>query len=229
MLDWLPPNASAIGNDIDGLMTVIYYLTVAVLMGVLSVMGFFLYRYRSRKDRGAAFLESNNQLELVWTGATFLLMVGVVALSLPIWANMRRPPGVDETSVFTVRVTGKQFNWFFTYPGPDTRFGTDDDLRVENEFFAPVDRDVRLLLVSEDVIHGFFVPQFRLKQDAVPGREIKAWFRAIKTGVYEIACAELCGFGHTAMSGRVRILSSQDYAAWQRERWPSASSSSGLP
>ncbi len=98
--------------------------------------------------------------------------------------------------------------------------GTDDDLELENELYVPVDTDIWVTLSAEDVIHSFFVPQFRLKQDSVPGRDIPAWFRVTKPGTYEIACAELCGFGHGTMRGWVHVLSHEAYAAWAQENWP---------
>jgi cytochrome c oxidase subunit 2 len=92
---------------------------------------------------------------------------------------------------------------------------------VENELHVPVNKVVRVALRADDVIHSFFLPNLRLKQDAVPGREIPAWFEATKTGRYEIPCAELCGFGHSGMLGYMTVHSAEDYQKWARERWPS--------
>ena len=111
------------------------------------------------------------------------------------------PPAGDVV----VRITAKQFNWNFTYPGPDGKFGTADDVTSENDLHVPVGKVVRFELQSEDVIHSFFVPDMRLKQDVVPGRTIRGWFEATKTGIYEIACSELCGFGHYSMHGNVIV------------------------
>jgi cytochrome c oxidase subunit 2 len=136
------------------------------------------------------------------TGITFLIVIVLLLL-------------------FIVQVTAKQFNWTFTYPGPDGIFGTADDLALENELHVPVNKIVRVSLRAEDVIHSFFLPNLRLKQDAVPGREIPAWFEATKTGRYEIPCAELCGFGHSGMLGYLTVHSVDDYQKWAKERWPS--------
>ncbi|MEE9171716.1 MAG: hypothetical protein V3U41_02260 [candidate division NC10 bacterium] len=121
-----------------------------------------------------------------------------------------------------VHVTGKQFNWEILYPGPDGRFGTADDLQVDNELHVPVGKIVRVTLKSKDVIHSFFLPNLRLKQDTMPGREIEAWFEATKPGVYEIPCAELCGFGHSGMLGHLTVHSAEDYEKWVNRTWPSA-------
>jgi cytochrome c oxidase subunit 2 len=106
------------------------------------------------------------------------------------------------------------------YPGPDGKFGTQDDLELENMLHVPVDKVVRVILTSKDVIHSFFVPVLRLKQDTLPGRKIDAWFEATKPGTYEIPCAELCGFGHSGMLGYLIVHTNEDYEAWVQENWP---------
>jgi cytochrome c oxidase subunit 2 len=118
---------------------------------------------------------------------------------------------------FVVQVTAKQFNWQVTYPGPDGKFGTADDKTLLDEMHVPVGKPIRVNLRSQDVIHSFFVPQFRIKQDAVPGREIGVWFEVTKTGKYEWPCAELCGFGHSGMRGWVFVHSAEDYSKWAAE------------
>jgi heme/copper-type cytochrome/quinol oxidase subunit 2 len=119
-----------------------------------------------------------------------------------------------------IRVTAKQFNWEIRYPGPDGQFDTADDKQVDNEVYVPIGKPIRVILKSRDVIHSFFLPNLRFKQDAVPGREITAWFQANKPGKYEIPCAELCGFGHSGMKGWLHALSTEDYQNWVHEQWP---------
>lgn len=219
MLDWLPENASTFGADIDNLFAVIYYFTTGILLLVLLALAVFLILYRQRPGRRAAYITGNTRLELIWTGATLMFLVVLIFLSRPLWATIKEKP-LPDTSAITALVRGNQFNWVVLYAGPDRQLGTADDVQVENEIHVPVDTDVWLSLASEDVIHSFFVPHLRLKQDAVPGREIPIWFRAIKPGSYEIACAELCGFGHGTMRGWLHVLTPEDYEAWQNERWP---------
>jgi cytochrome c oxidase subunit 2 len=229
MLNWLPESAASFGPDIDGLFAVIYYVTTAALLLVFLFLAVFLIRYRRRPGHKAVYLEGHAGLEWLWTGGTFLTLVVLVLLSRPVWVAVKGRTMPDDPSAVTIRVIGKQFNWGMVYPGPDGRFDTPDDIRMENELHVPVDTDVWLVLLSEDVIHSFFVPQFRLKQDMVPGREIPVWFRATRTGTYEIACAELCGFGHTTMRGWVHVLSSGDYAAWRKRQWPDAPEQEAAP
>src|SRR5437867_1053276 len=116
--------------------------------------------------------------------------------------------------------------YLILYPGPDGKFQTSDDYQVDNDLRVPVNKVVRVLLGSHDVIHSFFIPQARLKQDALPGREIPAWFNITKPGVYEIPCAELCGFGHSGMKGQLTVYSDADYQKWLKEQWPPAGQAS---
>ena len=143
-------------------------------------------------------------------------MIVLALLSRSTWADIKEhgPPG----QVF-YRVTAKQFNWEITYPGPDGKLGTKDDITVENEFHVPVNQVVRLELSSKDVIHSFFVPNMRLKQDAVPGRIINVWFKATEAGQYEIPCAELCGFGHSGMKGTLTVQSEADFEKWLKDTY----------
>ena len=117
-----------------------------------------------------------------------LILVVLTFLSAPAWSRIKMsvPP-----SDFAIEVTAKQFNWQVAYPGGDGKFGTGDDKAFLDEIHVPVNKVVHVNLKSVDVIHSFFVPQFRMKQDAVPGRVIVQWFEAIKPGKYELPCAEL--------------------------------------
>jgi cytochrome c oxidase subunit 2 len=131
--------------------------------------------------------------------------------------------GHDPDADVRVRIAGEQFAWNVTYPGPDAVFDTPDDITSLFEIHVPVDATVGVTLRSKDVIHSFFVPQLRLKQDALPGREIPVWFEVTEPGQYEILCAELCGFGHYKMRGLLTVHGAEDYEAWLRETWPVSS------
>lgn len=111
-----------------------------------------------------------------------------------------------------ISVEAEQFEWFATYPGPDGQFETVDDMEAPiNVVHVPVNQPVIIRLTSRDVLHSFFVPVLRLKQDAIPGTIIPVWFEATKVGEYEIACAELCGLGHYRMRGLLRVESEADF------------------
>ncbi|HZO42567.1 MAG TPA: cytochrome c oxidase subunit II, partial [Methylomirabilota bacterium] len=150
----------------------------------------------------------------VWTVVPALILVILTLLSVPAWSKIKMT--MPETD-FVVQVTAKQFNWQVTYPGADGKFGTDDDKTLLDEMHVPVNKVVRVVLKSQDVIHSFFVPQFRMKQDAVPGHEIRQWFEATKPGKYEWPCAELCGFGHSGMRGWIYVHTPEEYGKWAAE------------
>jgi cytochrome c oxidase subunit II len=216
MLDWwLPENVSTYGRDIDWLFHLIYWITGITAILVFVTLVAFLVLYKDRPGRRARYTHGNTTLEIVWTVVPSLILVILTFLSAPAWSKikMSAPPPSD----FVLQVTAKQFNWQITYPGADGKFGTADDKTFLDEMHVPANKVVHVLLRSEDVIHSFFVPQFRMKQDAVPGREIVQWFEATKPGKYELPCAELCGFGHSGMKGWVYVHGAEDYNKWAAE------------
>ena len=174
----------------------------------------FLVKYRHREGRRAIYSHGNTTLEIVWTIVPALILVVLTILSVPTWARIKSqlPP-----SDLKIKVMAKQFNWEVSYPGPDGTFGTEDDVKLDNEMHVPAGKPVVLLLTAKDVIHSVFLPNLRFKQDAVPGREIQAWFEATKPGKYEMPCAELCGFGHSGMKGWLHVHTPEEYATWARE------------
>jgi cytochrome c oxidase subunit 2 len=214
MLSWLPEDVSSYGWQIDRLFTVIYYVTGATFFIVQLTLLTFIFLYRYREGRRATYTHGNTALEIVWTIAPAILLVILAFVSRNTWADIKqRVPPTD----FVVQVTAKQFNWELAYPGPDNKIGTDDDFTMDNDLHVPVNKTVRLILKSRDVIHSFFIPNLRFKQDLVPGHEIPAWFKAVKPGKYEIPCAELCGFGHSGMRGWLYVHTQEEYDAWARE------------
>jgi cytochrome c oxidase subunit 2 len=207
MLDWwLPENVSTYGRDIDWLFELIYWITGVTFILVAAAMIAFLIVYRDRPGRRARYTHGNTTLEIVWTIVPALILVVLTALSAPAWSKikMSAPP-----SDFVVQVNAKQFNWQVKHPNSDKVF--------LDEMHVPVNKVVHVNLTSQDVIHSFFVPQFRIKQDAVPGRSILAWFEVTKPGKYEWPCAELCGFGHSGMRGWIYVHSAEDYKKWAAE------------
>jgi len=217
MLPWLPENIASYGGKIDSLFYLIFWITTIVFFLVQGALIVFLVKYRSRPGKKAEYTHGNSRLEIIWTTVPSVICVVLALMSRATWDEIRAemPPG----DVF-VQVTAKQFNWDFTYPGPDGKFATEDDLTLENERYVPVDKVVRLTMMSRDVIHSLFIPNMRFKQDTLPGRRIEGWFKATKTGEFEIPCAELCGFGHSGMLGSLKVQSPADYAAWTAQRWP---------
>jgi cytochrome c oxidase subunit 2 len=214
MMSWLPENVSTYGAPIDNLFYFIYYLTGVTFFGVQIALLAFLWMYRARPGGRATYTHGNTTLEIVWTAIPSVLLAGLALAGRSTWLDIKaRQPATD----FVIRITAKQFNWEVRYPGLDAKFDTDDDVVMDNDFHVPVNKVVRINLHSRDVIHSLFVPSLRLKQDAVPGRNIPAWFEATKAGKYEVPCAELCGFGHSGMKGWLFVDTPEAYAAWARE------------
>src|SRR5574341_36653 len=217
MMSWLPEDVSTFGREVDFLFYLIYYLTGAVFILVTVAMIAFLVIYRQRPGRRAIYSHGSTTLEITWTVIPAIIFLALSFMSQSTWAKIKShvPPSDVE-----VQVTGKQFNWEIVYPGPDGKFGTPDDLMVENELHVPVGKVVRVHLGAKDVIHSFYLPNLRLRQDAVPGRVILAWFEATKPGKYELPCSQLCGFGHSGMKGWLYVETAEDYAKWVKEKWP---------
>ncbi|MBI2998707.1 MAG: cytochrome c oxidase subunit II [Deltaproteobacteria bacterium] len=217
MMSWLPENVSTFGGEIDYLFYLIYYITGAVFILVTVLMVLFLILYRRREGRRAVYSHGNTALEITWTVIPAVILVVLAFMSASTWGKVKRhaPP-----SDFQMQVTAKQFNWEIVYPGPDRKFGTEDDFQTENDIHVPVNKVVHVVLKSKDVIHSFFLPNLRLKQDAVPGRDILVWFEATKPGKYELPCAELCGFGHSGMRGWLYVDAPEQFEKWVKESWP---------
>ena len=220
MLRWLPENVSTYGQGVDNLFILIYWITLVVFVLVMATLIAFLIKYRHREGHHAEYIEGSVKLEIIWTVVTTLIVFGLAMLSYPQWNRIKSPSEFPSNPDVVVQVSAKQFNWDMTYPGPDGEFGTEDDLDLENQLHVPVNKIVHIRLTSIDVIHSFFVPNLRLKQDALPNRFINVWFEAIKPGTYEIPCAELCGFQHSGMIGYLNVHTQEDYDAWVAEQWP---------
>jgi len=191
MLDWwLPENVSTYGREIDWLFHLIYVITGITFILVAAAMIAFLIMYRDRPGRRARYTHGNTSLEIVWTIVPALILVVLTALSAPAWSKIKMSaPPTD----FVVDVTAKQFNWQVKHPNSDKVF--------LDEMHVPVNKVVHVNLKSQDVIHSFFVPQFRMKQDAVPGRSILAWFEVTKPGKYEWPCPSCAGSATPACAG----------------------------
>lgn len=213
---WLPPDISEHGHRIDHLFMFCLYLTGVVFIATEVVLFWFMWRYDGRTNRDPVkFSHGSHNLEIVWTIVPAATLLFIAIYQMDAWADAKiRTPNIPAT----VEVTGRQFEWRVRYPGPDGELDTEDDIFGVNELHLPVNEQIVLNLKSMDVLHDFFVPQLRIKQDAVPGNKIPMWFTARETGTYEIVCAELCGWGHYKMKGRLTIESREAFDAWLKQR-----------
>ena len=211
----LPEQASTYANEIDEMFHLIMWITGVIFVIVELMLLWFLWRYRHREGRTAHYTHGNNRLEVIWTIVPALICVMLALLSRHIWDQIKENMPHEAVEV---HVTGEQFAWNFRYPGPDGKFDTADDILTLNQLHLPVGKPVIVTLTSKDVIHSFFLPEFRVKQDAVPGMHTRIWFEGNKVGHWEIACAELCGLGHFRMKGFITVDTPDDYQKWLAEQ-----------
>jgi cytochrome c oxidase subunit 2 len=211
---WLPVQASSFAPQIDGIFTAILIITGLAFFVVEGGLIWFIIKYRARPGQKAYYTHGNIKAEYVWTAVPAVVCVGLALVSNHYWKEIKGRNSIP-LDAYPIKVHAKQFEWLFTYPGPDGRLGTDDDIaEVRNKLHVPVGRPIVLEEESEDVIHSVFVPAFRMKQDAVPGMQIRAWFIPTLPGEYELACAELCGMGHYKMRAKVTVQSQAEFDAW---------------
>jgi len=232
---WLPHGVSTAAPWIDHQFTLTYVLMGIVFVAAQGALGWLVWKYREGASAAPVeYSHGNTKLELMWTTLTAILFIGLNLMGSSVWARERFEPA--QVGSVPVEVTGMQFAWYFRYPGPDGKLGrtkpeledasvgnpvgidpddpaSKDDV-VTGTMYLPVDREAEVVLRSQDVIHSFFVPAMRFKQDAVPGLMIHMHFTPTKIGDYEIACAELCGLGHYKMHGMLKVVSQADYDKW---------------
>lgn len=212
-MGWLPEAVSTFADSIDGIFYLILVITGVIFVIVEGALLWFAIKYRHREGRTAYHTHGNTRVEAIWTAIPAALVILIGVLSIGPWLHIRSRRSIPA-GAYAIDVTAKQFEWNASYVGPDGVMGTDDDVTQRNQIHIPVGVPVVVTLRSRDVIHSFFLPQFRVKQDAVPGMETPVWFQATRTGEFNLACAELCGTGHTRMGGRVVVHSAEDFDAW---------------
>ena len=228
---WWTPVASNWGN-IDGTIILTFWVTGAVFVAIGLFMAYCVWRYRYRKDRRAEYEPENKKLEWILTWITSLGVAALLAPGLLVWNQFVTVP----QNAFNVEVLAYQWGWNYRLSGEDGILGkTDaklvstenpyglnlndpngkDDIIVQDEdLHLQIDQPVKINLRSLDVIHNFYVPQFRAKMDTLPGIVSYYWFTPTKTGKYEILCAEFCGTGHYGMRGTVLVDEKKDYSNW---------------
>lgn len=213
MWHWFPEGVSTYAPEIDSIFMLILWITGFIFFAVEVTLLIFVFRYRHRPGRRARHIHGDNRLELVWTLIPFMIVVGIAAVSVGPWMRLRNPDRFPPPGL-QVEVTAKQFEWNVRYPGRDGQLGTTDDFTSRNTMQVPVNRPVHVMLQAEDVIHSFFLPSMRVKQDAVPGMQIPIWFEATEVGEYVIGCAELCGLGHYRMRGTLQVVDALAFDRW---------------
>jgi cytochrome c oxidase subunit 2 len=214
---WLPLKGSTFAGPIDGLFIAILIITGIAFVLVELGLIWFSIRYRARPGRRAFYTHGNTRAEVIWTAIPAVTMVALGLISNHYWVEIKGRNSVPANA-YPIGVHAKQFEWQMTYSGPDGKSFT-----VRNQLHVPVGRPIVVQLSAEDVIHSFYVPQFRVRQDVVPGMDIKAWFQATVPGTYELGCSQLCGLGHYRMRAQVYVHTQEAYDAWLKQAAQEAS------
>lgn len=234
---YFPTNASAHGGFLDHMTNLVHWLMLILLVGWGAYFLYVLFRFRSGRNPQADPVGAKGKYSTYSeVGVAVVEAILLFAFAIPAWAAWVTP--ADDGDVVTVRVVAEQFAWNVHYPGPDGEFGKGDinlisssnplgldpedpvgkdDVTATNQLRLPVDKPVKVLLSSKDVIHSFGLPVMRVKQDAIPGMEVPVYFTPVKTNsgeAWEIACAQLCGLGHYRMRGFLTILPQGEYDEW---------------
>ena len=196
-----PEQASTLAHHVDALYIFLLVVTGMMALAVFSFVVFFAARFRQRPGVRAEQIEGSYALEIVWSAIPFLIFMVIFAWGAVVYFKERTPPA-DATEVYVV---AKQWMWKVEHA---------EGQREINELHVPVGRDVKLIMTSQDVIHSFYIPAFRIKQDVLPGRYTVEWFRATKPGVYHLFCAEYCGTQHSGMVGSIVVMEPAQYEAW---------------
>jgi cytochrome c oxidase subunit 2 len=203
---WLPDSASREAEKIDDVYWVVTIICVAIFALVAGVSVYAGWKFRAPPDDedDGSPIHGHTGLEITWTAIPAVLVAAMSVFSGVVLAQAEDIP--DEHAV--IHVTGQQFAWSFTYENPDRTLG---------ELVLKEDEPVELVLTAKDVIHSFWVPEFRMKQDAVPGVETRTVVTPTKPGTYDVVCTELCGLGHGTMRARARVLTAEEYERWRAD------------
>ncbi|MBA2615621.1 MAG: cytochrome c oxidase subunit II [Actinobacteria bacterium] len=202
-IPWLPDQASEEAKAIDAAYWFVVIICAVIFALVAGVSLYSCWKFRAPPDDedDGSPIHGHTGLEIYWTAVPTILVTAMAVFSGFALAAAEDLPDKHGT----IQVTAQQFAWSFTYPELD---------RTEGELVLELDKPMQLVLTAKDVIHSFWVPEFRMKQDAVPGVETTVPITPIKLGTYDVICTELCGLGHSVMRARARVLSAEDYAKW---------------
>ncbi len=248
---WASPAVTKHGHRIDELLMIIFWLTLAVFILTQGVYIYFMVKYRHRKGVKAVYSHGNNKLEIIWTTIPAAIFIALAVSSDKMWFELRGPAPKDS---LVLDLVAYQFGFHIRNPGADGKLGESrqewmemgtnnfglnlknpdpasaDDFQTENQITLPVNRPVNIVLRSQDVIHAFYVPEFRMYQDIVPGMTINwVWFVPEKEGHYALACNQLCGSGHYNMQAAVDVVSQKEYDKLVKEKSAAAIKAHAAP
>ncbi|MCG3173490.1 MAG: cytochrome c oxidase subunit 2 [Myxococcota bacterium] len=199
---WMPVQASTVAADTDWAFYFIYWLCIFFFVLIMAAMGYFMFAYKASPGRKTSPVKGHHGLEIFWSVIPSLLLLGIFWVGFKDWMTLNVPP---EDSL-EIRVTGKKWSWSYAYP----RFG----LAGENTLVVPQGQNVKLIMSSQDVLHSFYIPAFRVKRDVIPNRYTVLWFNATKTGKFQVFCTEYCGQDHSRMLSSVVVKTPEEFQDW---------------
>jgi cytochrome c oxidase subunit II len=220
---WFPgASISPIGAEIDNLFYLILVITTVTFIGVHVVLGYILWKFAAGSPRRSTFSHGSHTLEVVWSIVPAAILLFIALYQMDVWARYRLKSTFAPEAVANpvAEITARQFEWRIRYPAPGKKLSATPqpgDLYSVNDLHVPAGKPVLINLRSEDVLHSFFLPHLRIKQDAVPGLVIPVWFQADKAGKYDLVCAELCGWGHYKMRGQLTAEREEDFEKYLGE------------
>ncbi len=203
----LAPSVSTYGPSMDHLYNIVLVITGFFFVVTEAALIIFSFRYRAKPGRKAFYTHGSTIAEIIWTAVPAAILVALGIMSQNLWAKLRQPANFPEPEI-TVRVMAEQWLWHFKYDGPD------GEIEVQNDFHIPVGKNVKFVLNSQDVIHGFYIPDLRINQDAVPGITSTVWVQVDQSGQYELRCTQFCGTNHYQMKGQLTVESPEAFQAW---------------
>ena len=202
---FMPTQGTEIAKQVDNLYGFLLVTSFIACVLVIGGMIYYVWKYRRKTPNDkTAYISHNTALEFLWSFIPLVIFLAVFGWGWYIYHQMRAMP----KNALEINVLGKQWAWEVEYK---------NGFKAVNEIVVPIDQDVKILLTSSDVIHSFFVPSFRIKQDAVPGRYTALWFRADKLGDFHLFCTEYCGTSHSAMIGKVKVVSREDFDKYMEQ------------
>ncbi len=202
----MPPAESTLAHEVDALYYFIYYVSLFFFVLIVACSLYFVLRFRrkGKQVERTPDISHNTFLEILWTVVPTVILAIIFVWGFRGYLKLTIVP----KDALQIKVTGQRWFWSFDYP---------EGVNSLNDMVVPVGKPIALLMSSQDVIHSFFVPAFRIKQDVLPNRYTQAWFEAKNVGEYDLLCAEFCGTQHSSMLGKVRVVSTQDYNRWLEE------------
>ncbi len=202
-MKWLPPAASTFAYDVDFVLTLVTVISVVSCVLIAFLLIYFVIKYRRKTDNDSTpHITGDSFLETLWTVIPTILCIVIFIYGYIYYDEYTTTP----KNAYEINVTTRKWMWSFDYP---------NGKKTLNELYVPIDQPIRLVMQSEDVLHSFFVPAFRVKQDTIGNRYTFMNFTATEEGVFKIYCTEYCGAGHSNMDGKVHVLDRIEYAAWE--------------